>query len=351
MKRFLPLVFAILFLLSGCSVPQDVASIAVSDPTPFGDAEAKEDAIIFVTPEPTPTPTPTPEPTPSPTPSPTPEPTPTPSPTPVPDPFVAVRLPDTVRARNGFTVSDDRRTVRRNADGAFFAFGSVGETEPCFYPCDKTGAVALGESPVDFVPTVPVYTPTDVPKKDGETLLVVYLGSQCVVAYRSQDGDWQQLRVMICSTGRNKHETPVGNYKIYDSYPYKELGTGDTHCFGFYACRFMTHILFHSVPISFDAGRDQAKGHRMCNMHKYEKLGSVASDGCVRLTVADAKWIYDLYNKGETKIAVRVVKDKGPTPEKPPAVIWEAPYTDKNGLGWDPTDPDPDNPYLALSQP
>ena len=89
----------------------------------------------------------------------------------------------------------------------------------------------------------------------------------------------------------------------------------------------------------------------MCNMHKYEKLGSVASDGCVRLTVADAKWIYDLYNKGETKIAVRVVKDKGPTPEKPPAVIWEAPYTDKNGLGWDPTDPDPDNPYLALSQP
>ncbi len=347
MKRFLPLLFVILMLLTGCSGSKTDEAIAVADPASASDAAPHEEAIVLVTAEPTPAPTPTP----TPEPTATPEPTPTPGPTPTPLPFVALALPKDVRARNGFTLSELPGVVRRNADGAFFAYGTVGSSEPQFYPCDKTGAVALGEAPAEIVCIVPAYTPKDAPSKDGEKLLVVYLGSQCVVAYEGKDGDWEQLRVMICSTGRRNHETPVGNYKIYDSYEYKELGMNDTHCFGFWACRFKTHFLFHSVPISFDAGRNQEKGHRMCNMKKYEKLGSVASDGCVRLTVADAKWIYDLYNKGETKVAVRVVKDKGPTPEKPPAIIWEAPYTDKHGYGWDPTDPDPDNPYLTLQQP
>lgn len=351
MKRFLLLFTAILFLLSGCTAPNGDSTIAAADPSLAPETSAAVEEIVFVTPAPTDVPSPTPEPTPAPTPEPTPEPTATPEPTPEPDPFVAQRLPDTVRAKNGFTASLLPGVVRRDADGAFFAYGTVGTAEPAFYPCDETGAVPLGEQPADIVCTVSVYAPTDAPKKDGDKLLVVYLGTQCVVAYEGQDGDWQELRVMICSTGRNKHETPVGTYKIYESYPYKELGMNDTHCFGFWACRFKTHLLFHSVPISFDAGRDQEKGHRMCNMKKYEKLGSVASDGCVRLTVADAKWIYDLYDNGKTKIEVRVVKAKGPTPEKPPAIIWEAPYTDKHGYGWDPTDPDPDNPYLALQQP
>ena len=34
-----------------------------------------------------------------------------------------------------------------------------------------------------------------------------------------------------------------------------------------------------------------------------------------------------------------------------PAVIWEEPYTDADGFGWDPTDPHPDNPYRALDNP
>ena len=275
-------------------------------------------------------------------------PLPTASPVP-PEPFSALALPDNVRVRNGCTRSNLPGVVRRNADGAFFAYGSVGETEPCFYPCDETGAVALGASPVPQSFVVPAYTPTEPPKKDGEKLLVVYLGSQCVVGYEGQDGDWNELRVMICSTGRRNHDTPVGSYRITDRYSYHALGTGDTSCYGFWACRFKDHYLFHSVPISLDAGRDTDKGHRMCNMHKYEKLGSVASDGCVRLTVADAKWIYDL--SANERVNVRVVKEKGPTPTKPPEIIWEEPYTDKNGFGWDPTDPDPENPYLALQQP
>lgn len=338
MKRTLLLCILLLCLLLGCTVPTAQQGLVTPQPT-------AEEIVLVASAAPTvePTDVPTPAPTEVPTPTPTEEPT--PEPTPEPEPFVGLALPDTLRVKNGFTASAIPGVVRRNADGAFFAYGSVGGTEPCFYPCDETGAVALGETPAPFVCAVAAYTPTEKPKNDGQWMLVVYLKTQSVVAFRSEDGDWIEQRIMICSSGRKNHETPTGSYKIYERIEYHLLGTGDSHCYGFYACRFKNHYLFHSVPISYDAGRDKDKGHRMCDMHKYEKLGTVASDGCVRLTVADAKWIYDL--AGETTVAVRVKNEAGPTPGFPPAVIWEEPYTDKNGFGWDPTDPDEENPYLG----
>ena len=271
-----------------------------------------------------------------------------PLPTPTPAPFVPAALPETLRVRKNYTLIASPSVVR-GADGRCYSYGSAGSAEPGFYPCDENGFVAPGAEPAAVECAVPAYTPTDAPGKDGEKLLVVYLGSQCVVGYEGEDGDWKELRVMICSTGRRKHDTPVGNYRITDRYTYKILGTEDTHCYGLWACRFKDHYLFHSVPISYDAGRDSELGHRMCDMHKFEKLGSVASDGCVRLTVADAKWIYELSES--QRVNVRVVKDSGPTPVRPPAVIWEEPYTDKNGYGWDPTDPHPLNPYHNPEQP
>ena len=343
MKRLLPLLLALLFLLSGCAGPERDAPIAAATEAP-----ETEDAIAFVTPAPTPEPTATPAPTEAPTPEPTEEPTPAPTPTPV--PFVARVLPSASRVRRGFTATEQKGMVRRDSDGSCFIYGSIGNTEPDFYPCDETGAVAFDAAPTDVICVVPIYTPADTPKKDGEHLLVVYLGTQAVVAYESQDGEWLEQRIMICSTGRKQGATPTGTFKIYDSYKYKVLGTAETHCYGLWACRFKTHHLFHSVPISFDAGSDAEKGHRMCDMHKFEMLGRVASDGCVRLTVRDAKWIYDLYNQGKTRISVRIVKDNGPIPKRPPKVIYREPYTDKNGFGWDPTDPHPQNPYLLLPE-
>ena len=340
MKRVLPLLFALLLLFAGCE--KQTASAPIASVTPTPEPTYHEEVIAFVTPAPTPEPTPTPVPTPTPTP----EATPTPEPSPL--PLTAHVLPSASRVRRGFSSTGTLGMVRRDSDGSLFLYGSIGNEQPCFYPCDEAGTVAFDAVPADVICVVPLYTPTDAPKKDGEHLLVVYLGTQAVVAYESQDGEWIEQRVMICSTGRKKGATPVGSYKLYDSFPYKILGTGDTHCYGLWACRFLTHHLFHSVPISINAGRDSENGHRMCDMHKYQLLGSVASDGCVRLTVIDAKWIYDLYDKGSTKVAVRITNDSGPIPTKPPAVIWEEPYTDKNGYGWDPTDPHPQNPYLLL---
>ena len=335
-------VLILLLLLIGCATP---VSVPVVSATPAPDDPGE--FLTVQTPSPTAEPTATPVPTATPEPTPAPTPEPTPEPTPTPEPFRLLALPEGMRPRQGYAITGLSGVLYCGANQSYAAYGSFGETDPAFYPCDETGAVAQDALPIDRVMLVPSYTPTDAPKKDGEALLVVYLGSQSVVGYESQDGEWVEQRVMICSTGRAKHETPKGSYKITDRYTYHALGTGDTSCYGFWACRFKNHYLFHSVPISIDAGRDKAKAHRMCDMHKFEKLGTVASDGCVRLTVADARWIYELSE--DRKVSVRVVGEAGPTPEKPPEVIWEEPYTDKNGYGWDPTDPDPDNPYLLLS--
>ncbi len=332
MKRTLLLLLALLFTAcaGGGSVP--VPETAAPEPTAARSAEPVIDVI-------TPVPTDTPAPTPLPSPEPTPEPTATP------EPFAALPLPEGMRLHTGFTALEAPGAVRRASDGACFAYGSVGGTEPCFYPCDETGAVASGTEPTDVICVLPDWTPSETPKKDGQKLLVVYLGSQSVAAFEAKDGDWLPLRIMICSTGRKGHETPTGSYKISDRYTYHRLGTGDTRCYGFWACRFKHHYLFHSVPIS-DKATKAEQGHAKCDMHKFELLGSVASDGCVRVTVGDAKWIYDL-SANET-VEVRIVKDAGPDAPKPPAVIWEEPYTDKHGYGWDPTDPDPENPYHAV---
>lgn len=160
MKRSLLLLLALLF--AACAGQTDPAPIVNATPAP-----AIEDAIVFVTPAPTPAPTASHEPTPEPTEIPTPERT--PEPTPEPEPFVPRMLPDGMRVRNGYAGSSFTGIVRRNSDGAYFAYGTVGETEPCFYPCDEHGAVALGESPVSGDLIVPAYTPTDPPKRTAKS--------------------------------------------------------------------------------------------------------------------------------------------------------------------------------------
>ena len=230
----------------------------------------------------------------------------------------------------------------------YLAYGQVGSDPVGFYPADETGHVAPGSAPVDGPCLVPLYTPADPPKAEGERLLVLYTPTQSLVSFHGENGEWIEDRIMICSSGRSgSNATPVGRYTIYERYEYKLLGSEeeDTLCFGFWACRFYKGHLFHSVPISYDAGYDKAKGHRMTNMRSYQKLGTAVSHGCVRLTVADAKYIYDL--SGFYTVNVWVTKDRGPTPPKPPAILWTEPYTNRQGYGWDPTDPDPNNPYLA----
>ena len=73
---------------------------------------------------------------------------------------------------------------------------------------------------------------------------------------------------------------------------------------------------------------------------EFDKLGTSASAGCVRLQVKDAKWIWENYYN---IYAVEFYGDEDPGPLGKPS----APQISDNELrrGWDPSDPDPDNPW------
>lgn len=138
------------------------------------------------------------------------------------------------------------------------------------------------------------------------------------------------VKSMICSTG---YASPTGG--IYST---KKIGTWHTlfgGVYGQYCTQITGNILFHSVPYL------RRGDNSSLEYWAYDRLGTTASAGCVRLTTADAQWIYYNCNNG-TKVEFYSSATPGPL-GKPTATKISAessPY--KN---WDPTDPNPNNPW------
>ncbi len=168
-----------------------------------------------------------------------------------------------------------------------------------------------------------------------EFVIYVNRALDCVtVKLKNVDGTETAVKSMVCSTGRAGHETPLGSFKTSDYYDWRLMVDGT---YGRYAVRFNRGIMFHSVPYF-------SQNFGNLEYDQYNLLGQKASLGCVRLCVADAKWIYDFCRKG-TKV---VVYDDFLSPgelSKPASI-----YIDPNSpcRGWDPTDVNPLNPWLAL---
>ena len=73
---------------------------------------------------------------------------------------------------------------------------------------------------------------------------------------------------------------------------------------------------------------------------EYDKLGTKASAGCIRLTVQDAAWIY---NNITTGTIVEFYYDSNPGPLGKPGAAKISGNTVCRG--WDPTDSNPNNPW------
>lgn len=108
--------------------------------------------------------------------------------------------------------------------------------------------------------------------------------------------------------------------------------------YGQYACRIVGSILFHSVPY-------EKKDKSTLEWWEYDKLGTKASLGCIRLTVEDAKWIYDNCVSG-TNVEFYTSSNPGPL-GKPTAQKITA---DEEVRNWDPTDPDSKNPWKTYNK-
>ncbi len=143
------------------------------------------------------------------------------------------------------------------------------------------------------------YTPT------GKMRIEVNRAKNVVTIY---DGD-VPIKAMTCSTGLGgAASTPTGTFQIYQKHAWWQLNGPS---YGQYCSRFLPSYLFHSVPV-YGTSRD----YYGVNPSDYNRLGSPASGGCIRLCVADAKWIYYNVPLGATV----VISDTCATPLGKPTV-------------------------------
>ncbi len=167
-------------------------------------------------------------------------------------------------------------------------------------------------------------------------LLKINRQQNVVTAYtKDENGEYTvPVRAILCSTGLY-NATPKGTFHLSSKYIWRQLHGG---VYGQYASRITGGVLFHSVPYA-------SKNKSSLYWEKYNKLGQQASMGCVRLTVEDAKWIYENCPSGTT-VEVYDSEDPGPL-GKPETLKLDK---DNANRGWDPTDPDEKNPWHAWSK-
>ena len=156
-----------------------------------------------------------------------------------------------------------------------------------------------------------------------------------IVYGMDENGEYTKIvNVFPCSTGYY-NETDLGDFEIGLQ---MRWGSLMLDLYGQYSSQFNYNQLFHSVPY-------WSKDQNNIEWEEYEKLGEAASSGCVRLATIDAKWIYDYCLTG-TKVKV-YDSDVLPVIKPMECVILE----DYLFRGWDPTDPDPDNPTKPSDPP
>ncbi|MCI8859810.1 MAG: DUF5011 domain-containing protein [Lachnospiraceae bacterium] len=163
----------------------------------------------------------------------------------------------------------------------------------------------------------------------GNYSIQINKATNVVTVFRN---DGTPVKAFVCSTGT---ATPIGTFYTSQKLRWHVL---DGPSYGQYCTRITGSILFHSVWY-YGNGDYASQSYR-----EYNKLGTTASHGCVRLTVADAKWIYDNCSL-QTKVTVIWGSSANDPLGKPEAIKIPPSYGSR---GWDPTDPMSGNPYSGL---
>ena len=281
-----------------------------------------EDMLAYLEANPTPSPEPTPTPTPSPTPTVAPgempvvidatlppEPTATPAPTPyTPDGEITDSLLDFFKAdsfdvyrqtvRNGDKGTEVERVQRRlhqlkylySADGTF---GNLTENALKYFQrknnLDQTGVADETTQRLLFSPNAIESEEYVFPYK-----LVVDLSDRRTYVYRwTGDGYKERIATFKCCVGAPKTPTPQGTFQGSGPAGGRWYYFKDFNCYAQYAWRIQGGILFHSV--TYSRPNENSGGST-------RSLGRAESHGCVRLTVSDAKWIYDNCPMGTTVV-------------------------------------------------
>lgn len=169
----------------------------------------------------------------------------------------------------------------------------------------------------------------------GKYWLKVNEQQNVVTAYKKTNGKWVAVRAMLCSTGIGG-TTPRGTFYTKGKWNWGAL-VNDVY--GQYCTHITSDILFHSVYYTKQYDKKSQP------TAQFNRLGTAASHGCVRLSVMDAKWVYDNCSVG-TKVTIYRSSNPGPLGKPAGITVSTGRYQ-----YWDPTDPDPKNPYYKLKKP
>ena len=161
----------------------------------------------------------------------------------------------------------------------------------------------------------------------------VNCGANVVTIYtKDSEGNYTvPYKAMVCSTGTATPRYLGGKYAIKGRWEWGKL-FGEVY--GHYCVHIVDQILFHSVPY-LDNSPDSLE------YWEYDKLGTSASAGCIRLTVKDVKWIY---NNIPTGTIVEFYSSSNPGPLGKPTS--QKISGNEECRDWDPTDTSKGNPWV-----
>lgn len=147
------------------------------------------------------------------------------------------------------------------------------------------------------------------PTGNSRYYIKVNLKTQTVNIYEKDELNRYSIPVktMLCSTG--EYTPKSGTYKI-TTYKQEWLGL-QGNVYGQYCTQIVGNILFHSVPYL------EKYNPASLEYWEYDKLGQDVSLGCIRLTVENAKWIYDNCDTGTRSRILFVRKSRA---------IWNSKY-------------------------
>lgn len=123
-------------------------------------------------------------------------------------------------------------------------------------------------------------------------LMMVNRNTHHVYVLQGSQGNWTRLRDFACGDGKTSTPTVEGVFRIYGHKYY--FDSGSVRCF--YASMFHGAYYFHSTLYAKTPTPQTCVDNR---------TGVGVSHGCVRLELANAKWVYEKIPTGTTVVVSR----------------------------------------------
>lgn len=247
-------------------------------------------------------------------------PTPTPTPVPTPRPTLGPKQPFTKKLSYGDQSEDVRKVQQRLMDLGFFTYhktttGFYAQTQDAVKKFQKQNGLdvtgVVNEKTWDALfndPEVADANSEPKPAPAPSYFLEVDVNNQVVKVWKlnPETGEYSDLdRAFLCATGTKSNPSPLGTFTLsgrrarWCEFP--KWGGGKAQ----YWTKINDDIAFHSVL--YADNNDMS-----LKVNSLTGLGKRGSHGCIRLTVADAKWIYDHVEKG---MQVLIHEDAAADPE------------------------------------